>query len=213
MNLVQCPKSHYYDASLYNSCPTCAKEGGLNFNSDIGPTAPVMGADVEIGATEPVDGNPGATMAVDSGFAPGDFGAMNMDMNGTQGYDDPTMPVSPTGEAGFTPVVGWLVCIDGPARGTDYRVRAGYNYIGRSEAMDICIVGDNRIGRDRHAMIAYDDKERVFFFGPADGRSIVRMNGKMVMVPTEINAYNVVSIGSTKLLFVPLCGESFDWNE
>ena len=138
---------------------------------------------------------------------------------------EPTVPVNPaTGFGGgetigldmskeVRPVVGWLVCIEGPAEGTDYRIRAGYNYIGRGENMDVCIQGDNTIGRDRHAMIAYDPQEKIFFFGPADGRSIVRKNEKMVMVPTELAAFDVVRIGSTKLMFVPLCGEHFNWKD
>lgn len=113
----------------------------------------------------------------------------------------------------FSPTAGWLVCTEGPARGMDYRIRCGYNYIGRSEHMDICIRGDNRISRERHALVAYDQEERVFFFGPADGKSIVRVNGKMVMGPTGIQAYDIVSVGATKLLFVPLCGERFNWDE
>jgi hypothetical protein len=140
------------------------------------------------------------------------MGAMSGNM-GVEDYDDATQPVNVGGISGFSPVTGWLVCTDGPARGTDYRIRAGYNYMGRGEHMDICIRGDQKIGRERHALIAYDQEERVFFFGPADGKSIVRLNGKMVMTPTEIHAYDTITIGSTKLLFVPLCGENFDWNE
>lgn len=113
----------------------------------------------------------------------------------------------------FSPVTGWLVCTEGPAKGMDYRIRAGYNYIGRSEHMDICIRGDLQISRERHALIAYDHQERVFFFGPADGKSLVRINGKMVMNPTQLNAFDVISVGETKLLFVPLCGERFNWDE
>lgn len=133
--------------------------------------------------------------------------------NGVQNYDDPTEPVALGGVEGFSPVVGWLVCVEGPSEGLDYRIRAGYNYIGRGENMDICIQGDNSIGRERHAMIAYDPQEKIYFFGPADGRSIVRRNDKMIMVPTELNAYDVLRIGSTKLMFVPLCGEHFNWKE
>jgi len=133
-------------------------------------------------------------------------------------YDSVTMPVSilpkkDNAKAVFSPVTGWLVCTEGPAKGMDYRIRAGYNYIGRSEHMDICIRGDLQISREKHALIAYDHQERVFFFGPADGKSLVRINGKMVMNPTQLNAYDVISIGETKLLFVPLCGERFNWDE
>ena len=37
-------------------------------------------------------------------------------------------------DGGVEPVVGWLVCIDGPSRGSDYRLHAGYNYIAAKRA-------------------------------------------------------------------------------
>ena len=111
------------------------------------------------------------------------------------------------------PVTGWLVCIEGPDRGHDYRIRTGYNHIGRAEHMDICIRGDKQISREKHALVAYDDTEKVFFFGPSDGKNIVRVNDKMVMVPTQLHAYDTVTVGTSKLIFVPLCGENFNWNE
>ena len=37
------------------------------------------------------------------------------------------------------PVVGWLVCLEGPDRGHDYPLRAGTNAIGRSPSMEVCI--------------------------------------------------------------------------
>ena len=170
------------------------------------PTAPVQNDDFNsqsFGA--PVSGDVGYTMPSENPFS--------FSGNPTTPIDsiDATEPVSMNGVAGFTPVVGWLVCIEGPAEGCDYRIRAGYNYIGRGENMDICIQGDNNIGRERHAMIAYDPQEKIYFFGPADSRSIVRKNDKMVMVPVELAAYDVLCIGSTKLMFVPLCGEHFNW--
>lgn len=216
---------------------------GMSFSGDMGMTQPVSGMDDygatepvgsagsygatepifpagDYGATEPIGfgagasmsgGGVGETQAVmdGGGFKTGDFGPGSR----VENYNDVTMPTIVGGIAGFTPVVGWLVCTDGPAKGTDYRIRAGYNYMGRAEHMDICVTGDKQIGRERHAMIAYDQEEKVFFFGPADGKSIVRLNGKMVMVPSELHPYDVITIGTTKLIFVPLCGERFSWDE
>lgn len=132
--------------------------------------------------------------------------------SGVEDYDDVTLPPVMDGIEGFTPIVGWLVCVEGPSKGADYRLRAGYNYIGRSEHMDVCIKGDTMIGRERHAMVAYDQEERVFFFGPVDGKSTVRLNGKMVMVPSELHPNDMLKIGATQLMFVPLCGERFNWD-
>ncbi len=224
MEVKRCEKGHFYDAEANSSCPQCAAECAAQMayasgTEDYGPTEPLLqgnsgvGMTEDYGPTEPQDGgNIGETQTLNgsSGFTEGNFfpdGRFEVD-----DYDV-TRPSQTYGVAGFSPVVGWLVCVDGPAKGTDYRIRSGYNYIGRAEHMDICIKGDLVISRERHAMIAYDQEERIFFFGPADGKSIVRLNGKMVMNPQEIHSHDIVTIGSTKLLFVPLCGERFDWNE
>lgn len=110
------------------------------------------------------------------------------------------------------PVVGWLVCVEGPVRGMDYRVHAGYNYIGR-ESGDIQIRGDQQISRQNHAMIAFDSSELTYFVGPAAGRNLIKVNGKTVLNAVEIKSYDVISIGTTKLIFVALCGEQFSWNQ
>lgn len=216
MEIRRCEKGHFYDAEANSSCPQCAAEN-MGYGGEVGATVPVgfggdVGATVPVGAAAP-DGY-GATEPI-ADPAQGMFGGGGypQDNMGVQDYEDATMPVTVGGVEGFSPATGWLVCTEGPARGTDYRVRAGYNYIGRGEHMDICIRGDQKIGRERHALIAYDQEEKVFFFGPADGKSIVRLNGKMVMSPAEIKAYDVISIGDSKLMFVPLCGERFDWDE
>jgi len=124
-----------------------------------------------------------------------------------------TMPNNPTGYAPFQPVVGWLVCIEGPAKGRDYRIHSQYNYIGRGHHMDICISGDDCISTERAAVIAYDAVEKFFSFGPSMGHNVVRVNGKMLMNAVVLNPYDELTIGKTKLLFIPLCGERFDWND
>ena len=216
MEIKRCEKGHFYDAEANATCPQCAAEAAYGAGPSGMETAPVnFGVPADYGKTEPVGGgaNVGATMPLDggSGFTEGYFG--NGGGSAVEDYDGVTEPVIVNDISGFSPVVGWLVCIDGPSRGMDYRIQAGYNYIGRGEHMDVCIKGDMKISRDRHAQLAYDQQERVFFFGPANGKDIIRINGKMVMTPQEIVAYDILTIGSTKLMFVPLCGERFDWNE
>ena len=110
-------------------------------------------------------------------------------------------------------MVGWLVCIEGATKGTDYRIHSQNNYIGRSARMDISIPGDPHISAENSAIIAYDNEDRTFYFGPGSGRNIVRVNGKPALSVEKIEAYDVLTIGTTKLLFVPLCGDRFDWNE
>lgn len=231
MEIIGCGKGHYYNPELYSSCPECAKEQGRG--AAMGVTEPVefarFGSFEEIGVTEPVNFDAFANSKNDipntepvtdgfhnqmnpNGFADSFSGA---DSGKVQDYG-PTLPVTPIDSVGsvpFMPVVGWLVCIDGAAKGRDYRIHSQYNYIGRGQHMDICISGDNCISTERAAVIAYDEEEKIFSFGPSMGHNVVRVNGKMLMNAVVLNAYDELTIGKTRLLFVPLCGERFDWND
>ena len=223
-SLRQCPNGHWYDASAYRTCPQCG--ASAEAMEDYGPTEPVSASGRgDIGVTQPVrqtfssaameDYDPTEPVGV-SGFSADS--PRPSAVEGRSGGSVPveeygaTVPAQSHGSQPFSPVTGWLVCVEGPDRGRDYRVRAGYNRIGRSDHMDICITGDPQISRDRQAMIAYDPEEKQFFFGPDEGRSLVRLNGKLVMSPSALSAYDVITIGSTKLIFIPLCGERFSWD-
>ncbi len=240
MEIVRCEKGHFYDAEVNSSCPQCAMEAqgggvsGYGPTEPIGPTEPVSPAG-QIGPTVPVGsaGQSGPTVPVgsmsqpsgamgptvpvsDPGFTPTDFTPTDFTGGGMAGARvqsyKPTMPVPQGGVAGFNPVVGWLVCVDGADKGTDYRIRNGNNYIGRDQSMDICIRNDDHISNRNAAIIGYDDMERQFFFGPAGGHNTVRVNGKMVINAVPLAPYDEITVGTTKLMFVPLCGERFDWN-
>ena len=125
----------------------------------------------------------------------------------------PTRPEMVNHEQDFSPVVGWIVCIDGPSRGKDFPIRAGYNYIGRGKGNDICIPGDMHISGDRHAMIAYSPRGNKFTFSPANGRGIVYVNEEDVFVPVVLKMRDIIEIGSTKFYFIPLCDDVFDWKK
>lgn len=112
---------------------------------------------------------------------------------------------------GMDPVVGWLVCIEGPQKGVDFKVRTEKNFIGRSEEMHICISGDNAISRKNHAIISYNPKERNFFLIPGDGVGLVYHNNEAVYSPVELNGYDVIQMGRSKFVFIPLCGIHFEW--
>lgn len=112
----------------------------------------------------------------------------------------------------FDPAVGWLVVIDGPGRGNFCPVHYGQNTIGRGENQRIRLnFGDARITRDTHAFLIYDDVARKFFLRDNGKANLVRHNHSPVMSPTEVKNGDQISIGSTVLLLVTLCGPEFDW--
>lgn len=114
-------------------------------------------------------------------------------------------------DIGIDPVVGWLVCTEGKEKGRDFRIHADNNFIGRSEKMDICVPWDDTISRENHAMISYDGLDRTYYFSPGDGRGIVRLNGMALFQTAQLKAYDEIIVGMTGFLFIPLCGEKFDW--
>ena len=111
------------------------------------------------------------------------------------------------------PVVGWLVCIEGPSKGKDYRMIAEKNFIGRSPEMDIRILGDNNISYKNHAIVSYDGKKRSTFLLPGDAQGLVYLNGEAVYAPTQLEAFDQIELGKSKLLYIPLCGANFEWEE
>lgn len=224
MEIVRCSKGHFYDSEENATCPMCAAEAARNKN----PLGNNILPDGIIGTSYFDDGNtPSPTLPVDpnggkvQGYQPtvsADYQHAQSSSNGNMGAYPKTEPISPVAASSeesttFDPVVGWLVCIEGATKGTDYRIHSQNNYIGRSARMDISIPEDSHISAENSAIIAYDNEDRTFYFGPGSGRNIVRVNGKPALSVEKIEAYDVLTVGTTKLLFVPLCGDRFDWNE
>lgn len=111
------------------------------------------------------------------------------------------------------PVVGWLVCIAGPSKGKDYRIIAEKNFIGRSPQMDIRILGDNHIAVKNHAIIAYDPKKRETLLLPGDSQGLVYLDGTAIYSPQVLAAFDQIELGKSKFVYIPLCGEHFEWEE
>ncbi|OCL25307.1 hypothetical protein U472_13195 [Orenia metallireducens] len=115
-------------------------------------------------------------------------------------------------EQGFDPVVGWMVCIEGAEQGKDYKIRHERNFIGRSEEMHIHIEGDKTISRRNHGVISYNPKERNFTFIPGpEITSIIYINDEAIYAPRELSAYDIIEMGKSKFIFIPLCGQHFEW--
>lgn len=109
--------------------------------------------------------------------------------------------------------VGWLVCIKGACKGVDFHLHSGFNYIGNSRELDICIP-DPQVSHKAMVTIAFDSVSRSFTLMRCEGTTnIARCNGAPVYTPIVLNIYDVITLGSTELMFVPLCGEKFTWEE
>ncbi|MFM9938427.1 MAG: FHA domain-containing protein [Hyphomicrobiaceae bacterium] len=114
-----------------------------------------------------------------------------------------------------SPVVGWLVVVQGPGKGSFRPVFPGSNTIGRSTNQRIPIdFGDDSISAEKQAFLVYDGRKRQFQLVPnLEKSNLVHLNDGAVLANTEIKAKDRLTIGQTTLLFVPLCGDDFDWAE
>jgi len=118
----------------------------------------------------------------------------------------------PAKDRNFDPAVGWLVITAGPGRGKHCSVYYGQSSIGRGEEQRIRLnFGDLRVARDAHAYIIYDDVSRRFFIRDNGKANLVRLNDAPVMSPLELKDRDTISIGDTVMMFVALCGPTFDW--
>ena len=59
----------------------------------------------------------------------------------------------------------------------------------------------------------YDAKHNKFSLSPGQGRGITYCNDEQVEMVRPLNAYDVIEVGKSQLIFLPLCGEKFQWNE
>lgn len=111
------------------------------------------------------------------------------------------------------PICGWIVCVDGPRKGKDYKIKAGKNFVGRGDDMDIQILGDNKISRRNHCVIVYDEKKNHFLLLPGDSNGLVYLDEEAVYVPQQISEYQIIEMGESKFLFVPFCGTHYRWKD
>lgn len=119
-------------------------------------------------------------------------------------------------DAGETvrPATGWLVCIEGKTKGIDYRIYQGYTYIGRDPSQNQIAIPDDHISSVPSARILYDMGSRKFYMNECNGaRNPVYLNNELFDGRVELHAYDIIKLGNTRLLFVPLCTEKFAWEE
>lgn len=184
--LTRCDYGHYYDSKKHTSCPYC---GIQNIRNDIQRTMAKRSSesDYEIEVTRPLNqkqakGDPGRTMGV---------------------YHK---------KIGRKPVSGWLVAVSGPEKGRDFRITVERNFIGRSENMDIQITEDESVSRENHTSVSYSPKNQTFRLYPGESKGLVYLNDQEVLTPELLKAYDIIELGQTKLMFVPFCGENFQWD-
>ncbi len=231
MNLTKCSNGHYYDADKYSSCPHCSKSMELDDDVTVnmeqtgtvsGHTAESTVSSVQAPSCQAPAASAVQTSAQSTGQSTGAakmktvslMDAVNVAAAPSPAAVDNDKTVSYYGGSmGTEPVVGWLVCVEGEMLGKAYELKNGKNFIGRSLNMDVVLEGDPNVSRERHAIVTYEPKGRVFIAQPGESRELFYLNDQVVLMNVEMHDRDVFSIGKTKLMFVPLCGPDFAWED
>lgn len=226
MNIRRCAYGHFYDGDEHgDACPFCAQVKGAQAeknpeaSADDGAQAegrretepeavPEPEAEVEPSpAAEPTpaaepDPEPEPTVKLEpASFSPSPAAA-------------PAPAPEPNG-APLDPdlVVGWLVCVSGPARGRSYELHTGRNFIGRAAIMDVALPEDTAVARERQASVIFDPRTARFSVTANETRELTYVNDELVYDHCDLTANDVLLVGSTRLMLVPLCGSGFAWAE
>lgn len=204
--MTRCPEGHFYDPAKHGACPWCALPQDTGFEQKTRPVRP-GGLEIPPPLTPPLSGGAtampppvplqAATPMTPAPVRPG--ATVRVGMNVAAGKTDP--------------VVGWLVCLEGPDRGRDFRLRMEKNYIGRAPTMDVILEGDNTVSREKHGVIIFDPKRQAFWVLPGEASGLVYLNGEIVHSPTQMHRDDVIEVGQTKLVLIPFCGEKYNWSD
>lgn len=210
MKLTTCPSGHFYDADKYASCPYCVPQDDAEAVTEALKTENFSAhAPQEKTVQQPVNENVNAAQRKPQpsfvNTAVSGWEEPEEDENCTVGYYAQVI--------GVEPVVGWLVCIKGAYRGESFKLKSGRNFIGRAANMDIVLGADQSVSRLRHAAVVYDPKSRAFIVAAGDARELCYLNGEVVISSQKLQAYDVLTLGNTELMLIPLCGEKFSWDD
>ncbi len=118
-----------------------------------------------------------------------------------------------TPQVSSDPVVGWLVCIVGKHFGQSFIIGTGNNSIGRNDDNRIVLSMDNRVSRSKHALITYEPKKRNFYLKPGDSSGLTYLNDDYIDESKKLKAKDIIKLGESKFIFVPLCDETFTWED
>lgn len=196
-----CGVGHVYDADQYTACPYCNRNiRAIQFDVD-GGYAPTRGP-VDFGQTV----SPGGMEPIGETLMPEAIRRRMEQENGSKTVGEFRRKL------GYEPVVGWLVCVEGPDQGKDFRLYGRINTIGRAEGNDVVLAQEPTVSQKNHVRLAYDAKHNNYQLIPGEGTNLTYLNDEPLYVPQRLNAYDILEMGETKLIFIPLCNEKFRWS-
>lgn len=122
--------------------------------------------------------------------------------------------LSTSGET-ISPVVGWIIGVKGSCFGQSFPIKSGKNRIARSSDADIKLLNDESVSRTCVGSVVYDAKANDFSILPGESDSLTYIEGSALYERRVLKGFEEIEFGDSgknKYIFVPLCGEKFQWN-
>lgn len=154
-----------------------------------------------------------ALASTEGGIGSGTLDSNTVALEALAGEDDDQRTIGFfSGAKGNDYVTGWLVCLEGPEKGRDYRLHHGFNRIGRSFEMDVQVIDDPAVTREGHCAVVYDDRQNQFSVVPTSG-ALTYYNGQLLTGPERLKSGDEISLGNSRFEFVPFCREGRVWEK
>lgn len=198
MNVKQCEKGHYYNTDIYSFCPYCNQTADADATVDLFSSS---GNDV---------GNDLTVMEIMGERELGkQLTQMYVDDNNSADDNEKTIGLSFSSD-GINPVVGWLVCEDGPERGRSYPLYSGRNFIGRSHSSGVSVYDDSSISRENHCSIIYEPNQCIFYIMPSPNATTI-YKGKILRDAEILENEEIFTIGKSTFRIIAYCKKGRSW--
>lgn len=192
----RCPNGHTIDAA-WDLCPFCPPEVSTGKIAVVRP----RGADVA------------APRAVAEPAAPPPIPRTSPQSEPAPVSRTVAVPKADLGLAAAPPryVVGWLIALNGVGRGESHPLRLGKNTIGRDPRSDIVVFDEQTSAH--HADLVYRPEGHRFLLMDHNSTNGTYVNDREIEPRCDLAARDIVRVGSHRFLFVPLCDDSFSWDD
>lgn len=227
MNMITCVNGHYYNSAENEACPYCGENmytqptianNGLTENrkNTIYETSQTkIFPDDSTSETKTITPN----IAESTELLNGDFNSNDTESTVYIPKNRNTVEKGNNEEDDDSSIVGkllagWLVIVSDQGKGEFFPLAFGMNTLGRDQKNHVCIEnGDNSISREKHAQIIYDYQNNIFFVKHGEGQYLSYLNDEVLLEAKQFKANDRLRVGSTDLIFIPLCSDKFTWEE
>ena len=79
--------------------------------------------------------------------------------------------------------------------------------------LDIVLEADSQSSRCCQIIVTYDSDKRAFYADMGETRELSYINGQVLLMRLELQNRDILQVGDIKLMFIPLCGPDFAWQE